>query len=143
MICDSFRRIYSIALLVLLMILKLTHWLCAGINNGANTVLCPTYLAEIAPKSIRGGIGALFQLSVISGVVISFVLGLESLLGNADNWPYLFSVVIVFGLIQVRNTTFSTCSDQDCDLNMCFSLLHYCNQFFFSRLILFFGFLFQ
>ena len=74
-----------------------------GVNNGANTVLCPTYLAEIAPKSIRGGIGALFQLSVISGVLLSFILGLESLLGNQDNWPYLFSVVILFGLIQVRD----------------------------------------
>ncbi|XP_063721251.1 solute carrier family 2, facilitated glucose transporter member 1-like isoform X2 [Symsagittifera roscoffensis] len=58
------------------------------------------YLAEIAPKSIRGGVGALFQLTLISGVVISFVFGFDSLLGNAKYWPCLFSVPLVFGVIQ-------------------------------------------
>ena len=38
-----------------------------------NTVLAPMYLSEIAPVSLRGGIGVLNQLAVTVGLFISQV----------------------------------------------------------------------
>jgi len=71
-----------------------------GIQNGVSTAVCPMYLSEIAPKSIRGGIGVVFQLTVVLGILIAQVLGFEIVLGSDDLWPQLLNINLVFGFIQ-------------------------------------------
>ncbi|GMK56155.1 hypothetical protein CspeluHIS016_0212110 [Cutaneotrichosporon spelunceum] len=44
----------------------------AGFGVGAMSTVCPTYASEIAPKEIRGRITGLFQIIVVTGVMISF-----------------------------------------------------------------------
>lgn len=46
-----------------------------GMGVGASCVLVPTYVSEIADTSTRGTLGALFQLFLCIGIVLSFVMG--------------------------------------------------------------------
>ena len=61
-----------------------------GFTAGLNTVLVPVYLSEIAPVSLRGGIGVLNQLAVTLGIFIGQVPYPVDL-GNFDLWYRLFS----------------------------------------------------
>ena len=50
-----------------LLVGRLVVGLCAGLN----TVLVPTYVSEIAPVNLRGGLGVFNQLAVTSGIFLS------------------------------------------------------------------------
>ena len=47
-----------------LLVGRLVVGLCAGLN----TVLVPTYVSEIAPVNLRGGLGVFNQLGIILGI---------------------------------------------------------------------------
>ncbi|XP_024081481.1 facilitated trehalose transporter Tret1-like isoform X2 [Cimex lectularius] len=47
----------------------------AGIGLGAACALVPTYISEIAEKSVRGVFGTAFQLSLVFGIVYAYVTG--------------------------------------------------------------------
>ena len=72
-----------------------------GINCGLNTSLVPMYISEIAPLTLRGGLGTVNQLAVTVGLLISQVLGVEGLLGTDDGWPYLLGVALFPSLLQL------------------------------------------
>lgn len=61
-----------------------------GLAVGGVSLLSPMYVAEVAPPSFRGRMGTLYQLSIITGVIISY--GINYLLRNtgADNWRWMF-----------------------------------------------------
>lgn len=61
-----------------------------GIAVGGVSLLSPMYVAEVAPASLRGRMGTLYQLSIITGVIISY--GINYILRNtgADNWRWMF-----------------------------------------------------
>lgn len=44
----------------------------AGLGIGAATTLIPMYAAEMAPKEIRGRLGACFQLFFATGVMVAY-----------------------------------------------------------------------
>mmetsp|Transcript_31116 Transcript_31116/g.81549 ORF Transcript_31116/g.81549 Transcript_31116/m.81549 type:complete len:533 (-) Transcript_31116:39-1637(-) len=46
-----------------------------GISVGLTSVAVPTYIAETAPVSIRGGLGSIFQLGVVLGVMQAYAVG--------------------------------------------------------------------
>lgn len=46
-----------------------------GIAGGAFCVAAPTYTAEIAQSDIRGTLGGYFQLMLVVGVLVSYILG--------------------------------------------------------------------
>src|SRR5918998_6946809 len=47
----------------------LTFWrIVGGLGVGAASVIAPAYIAEIAPASIRGRLGSLQQLAIVSGI---------------------------------------------------------------------------
>lgn len=64
--------------------------LLGGVAVGAVSVLSPIYVSEVAPARIRGRLGALYQMSIVSGVLISY--GVNFMLRNtgADNWRWMF-----------------------------------------------------
>ena len=43
----------------------------SGVGIGASSMICPTYIAEIAPERLRGRLGSLFQVAIVSGVFIT------------------------------------------------------------------------
>ena len=49
-----------------LLVGRLVVGLCAGLN----TVLVPTYVSEIAPVNLRGGLGVFNQLGIILGMYV-------------------------------------------------------------------------
>ena len=76
--------------------------LSTGVACGFFTALSPLYVSEIAPVKIRGQIGTVNQLAVVSALLMSQVLGLAALLGSRSGWPVLLGgVAVVPALLQV------------------------------------------
>jgi SP family arabinose:H+ symporter-like MFS transporter len=42
-----------------------------GLGIGASSMVCPVYVAEIAPKEWRGRLGSLFQLGIVLGIFLT------------------------------------------------------------------------
>jgi SP family sugar:H+ symporter-like MFS transporter len=87
-----------------------------GIGVGVASVIAPAYIAEIAPARIRGRLGSLQQLAIVTGIFLS--LFVDFLLANAAGgsrevlwlgleawrWMFLAMVVpaVVYGLLAMR-----------------------------------------
>ncbi|XP_076831861.1 solute carrier family 2, facilitated glucose transporter member 2 [Brachyhypopomus gauderio] len=71
-----------------------------GFYCGLSSGLVPMYIGEIAPVKYRGALGTLHQLAIVTGILISQVLGLDFLLGNGDMWHVLLGLSGVFALLQ-------------------------------------------
>jgi MFS transporter, SP family, arabinose:H+ symporter len=67
----------------------------AGLAVGGVSLLSPMYVAEVAPTSMRGRLGTMYQMSIIIGILISF--GLNYLLRNTggNNWRWMFFTGVV------------------------------------------------
>ena len=71
------------------------------------TSSCPLYLSEIAPKSIRGAVGVVFQFTIVFGILLAQILGFEHILGSQDLWPYLIGINLALGAVQCLTLPFS------------------------------------
>lgn len=47
-----------------------------GLGIGAASMVCPIYIAEIAPAARRGRLGTLFQLGIVTGIFLSLFINL-------------------------------------------------------------------
>nr|CAD7198336.1 unnamed protein product [Timema douglasi] len=72
-----------------------------GINSGLNAGLAPMYLAEISPVHLRGAVGTVYQLVITISILVSQILGLESVLGTEALWPVLLALTVVPGIFQL------------------------------------------
>uniref|UniRef100_A0A3Q1HMB2 Major facilitator superfamily (MFS) profile domain-containing protein n=1 Tax=Anabas testudineus TaxID=64144 RepID=A0A3Q1HMB2_ANATE len=63
-----------------------------GFYCGLTSGLVPMYIGEIAPKAYRGALGTLHQLAIVTGILISQVIGLDFILGNDGMWPLLLGL---------------------------------------------------
>ena len=61
-----------------------------GLAVGAVSLLSPMYVSEVSPPSIRGRLGAMYQMSIVSGILTSY--GINYLLRNTGpaNWRWMF-----------------------------------------------------
>merc|ERR1719481_547156 len=80
--------------------------LVIGINSGLNAGLCPMYLSEISPTSLRGALGTVYQLIVTISILLSQVLGMNNVLGTESGWPWLVSINAIFAIFQVATLPF-------------------------------------
>ncbi|KAL7832420.1 hypothetical protein AOLI_G00299680 [Acnodon oligacanthus] len=71
-----------------------------GFYCGLSSGLVPMYIGEIAPVKYRGALGALHQLAIVTGILISQVLGLDFLLGNEDMWHLLLGLSGAIAVLQ-------------------------------------------
>ena len=84
-----------------------------GIGVGIASVIAPAYIAETSPPRIRGRLGSLQQLAIVSGIFLSLAIDyvLAQLAGGANEelwlgmeaWRWMFLVMmvpaIVYGLL--------------------------------------------
>jgi SP family arabinose:H+ symporter-like MFS transporter len=49
----------------------LTARFLSGLGIGASSMICPVYIAEIAPERWRGRLGSLFQLGIVIGIFLT------------------------------------------------------------------------
>jgi len=75
--------------------------LLIGINSGLNAGLCPMYLNEISPVSLRGAVGTMYQLFVTISILLAQVFGMKPVLGNDGGWPILLALTVVPAIFQV------------------------------------------
>ena len=77
--------------------------LILGLAIGATSQIVPVYIAELAPAGRRGALVVLFQLAVVSGILISSIVGW--LLGASGAWRLMFllgvvpAVILLVGMI--------------------------------------------
>ncbi|XP_060790765.1 solute carrier family 2, facilitated glucose transporter member 4-like isoform X1 [Neoarius graeffei] len=72
-----------------------------GAYCGLASGLVPMYVGEISPTSLRGALGTLHQLAIVTGILIAQLLGLETLLGSEDLWPLLLGITVIPTVLQM------------------------------------------
>ncbi|KXN85730.1 Hexose transporter 2 [Leucoagaricus sp. SymC.cos] len=70
----------------------------AGLGVGALSAIVPLYNGETAPKALRGTLLVLYQLQIIVGIFLSYVIDLASHhLNNAASWRIPVGLQLVWG----------------------------------------------
>jgi len=67
--------------------------LIGGLGVGVASVIAPAYIAEIAPARIRGRLGSLQQLAIVTGIFISLLVDfLIATAAGGSNEPFWFGL---------------------------------------------------
>jgi len=73
----------------------------SGLGIGASSMICPVYIAELAPAARRGRLGALFQLGIVVGIFLTlFVNAVIQGLGDegwnaTSGWRWMLAAEVV------------------------------------------------
>jgi SP family arabinose:H+ symporter-like MFS transporter len=65
-----------------------------GLSVGAASVLSPMYVAEVAPKKVRGMLVSIYQLTIVIGILISYLIN-YGLYGLENDWRWMFATGVV------------------------------------------------
>jgi sugar porter (SP) family MFS transporter len=63
----------------------------SGVAVGAAALLCPMYIAEISPSPMRGKMVSFYQLSIVIGIMLAYILNYVLLETGQDNWRWMFT----------------------------------------------------
>jgi sugar porter (SP) family MFS transporter len=72
----------------------ITARLFGGLAVGAASVLSPMYVAEVSPAKNRGMLVAIYQLTIVLGILISYTIN-YSLRDVDNNWRWMFATGII------------------------------------------------
>ncbi|KZS93480.1 general substrate transporter [Sistotremastrum niveocremeum HHB9708] len=79
----------------------------AGLGVGAMSAIVPLYNGETAPKAIRGTLIVLYQLQIITGIFISYVIDLAThSIPNSASWRVPVGLQMVWGLFLIVGSLF-------------------------------------
>ncbi|OCU01850.1 solute carrier family 2, facilitated glucose transporter member 11 isoform X1 [Xenopus laevis] len=93
-LCGFSRSAKSFEMIVLGRIL-------AGLNSGVSMNVQPMYLAESAPKKLRGTVAMSSAVFTALGLVLGQVIGLSEILGGEDCWPFLLASNAIPAILQL------------------------------------------
>uniref|UniRef100_A0A8C2B775 Solute carrier family 2 member 1b n=1 Tax=Cyprinus carpio TaxID=7962 RepID=A0A8C2B775_CYPCA len=71
-----------------------------GLYSGLSTGFVPMYVGEVAPTALRGALGTLHQLGIVTGILMAQIFGMEAIMGNATMWPFLLGFTFIPALLQ-------------------------------------------
>ena len=97
-------------------VIDLIIWrVVGGLGVGAASVIAPAYIAEVSPAKIRGRLGSLQQLAIVTGIFIALLSDalLANIAGGAaeplwglDAWRWMFIAeaipAVVYGVMALR-----------------------------------------
>ncbi len=63
----------------------------SGVSVGIAALVCPMYIAEISPASIRGRLVTLYQLAITIGILFAYLSNYLLLNTGENNWRWMFS----------------------------------------------------
>ncbi len=65
--------------------------LLSGVAVGAAALVCPVYIAEIAPASLRGRLVTFYQLAIVTGLLLAYLSNYLLLNTGVNNLRWMFS----------------------------------------------------
>lgn len=75
-----------------------------GVGIGLSSATVPTYLSELAPSKVRGAMGALNQIFIVSGILIAFLV--DYWLQPHQLWRWMFAGALVPAVVLIIGLTF-------------------------------------
>ena len=84
----------------------------SGLGIGASSMICPVYIAEMAPKALRGRLGSLFQFGIVSGIFITLFInariqGLGDEAWNAAmGWRWMLAAEVIPAMLLLATLFF-------------------------------------
>lgn len=79
----------------------------AGLGVGALSAIVPLYNGETAPKALRGMLIVLYQVQIIMGIFISYVIDLGThSIKNSASWRIPVGLQMLWGLILLSGIFF-------------------------------------
>ena len=81
-----------------------------GLAVGAVSLVSPMYVSEVSPPSVRGRMGALYQMSIVTGILMSYCINYLLRDLGPDNWRWMFMTGVIpsaifFGLLLLAPET--------------------------------------
>ncbi|WP_443747164.1 sugar porter family MFS transporter [Asticcacaulis solisilvae] len=61
-----------------------------GLAVGAVSLVAPMYVSEITPARLRGRMGALYQMAIVTGILVSYLINYALRDFGPDAWRYMF-----------------------------------------------------
>ena len=78
----------------------------SGLGIGASSLVCPIFIAEIAPEKQRGRLGSLFQLGIVTGIFLTLFIN-KVIQGMGDEaWNIAFGWRWMLGMEAVPAVVF-------------------------------------
>lgn len=77
----------------------------SGLGIGASSMICPDYIAEMAPKAWRGRLGSMFQLGIVTGIFLTLFInariqGLgDETWNSTSGWRWMLGAEVVPALL--------------------------------------------
>ncbi|MDT5258844.1 MAG: transporter, family, galactose:H+ symporter [Mycobacterium sp.] len=71
----------------------LTARFLLGLTIGVSVVVVPVYVAESAPTAVRGSLLTVYQLTIVSGIIIGYLTGY--LLAGTHSWRWMLGLATV------------------------------------------------
>jgi SP family arabinose:H+ symporter-like MFS transporter len=70
-----------------------------GLAVGAVSLVSPMYIAEVAPAPVRGRLGALYQMSIVTGILVSYCINYLLHDIGPDSWRWMFGTGVIPSVI--------------------------------------------
>jgi SP family galactose:H+ symporter-like MFS transporter len=71
----------------------LTARFLLGVTIGVSVVVVPVYVAESAPTAVRGSLLTVYQLAIVSGIIVGYLTGY--LLAGTHSWRWMLGLAAV------------------------------------------------
>lgn len=73
--------------------------ICSGVAIGMAALVCPVYIAEITPASLRGRMVTFYQLAIVTGLLLAYFSDFLLLNTGINNWRWMFTAQSVPALL--------------------------------------------